>query len=65
MPRDDLLNLLFNAFSKEDYWTLRALSDFTQQPLTWLKDVLLEIAILNKRGPYSGMYELKAEYKNQ
>lgn len=31
--------------------------------MQYLKEILGEICILNKRGPYTSMYQLKAEYK--
>lgn len=35
----------------------------TDQPDVWLKEVLGEIGILNKRGPNAKLWELKKEYK--
>ncbi|RKO92136.1 transcription initiation factor IIF, beta subunit-domain-containing protein [Blyttiomyces helicus] len=64
MPRDDLLNVLFKCFKEYRYWTLKGLTDRTKQPQAWLKEVLLDASILNKRGPYNGMYELKPEFRD-
>lgn len=33
------------------------------QPATYLKQVLNDIALLNQRGPYAQMWELKKQYK--
>lgn len=33
------------------------------QPQAWVKEVLQEIAILHKRGPYKDLWELREEYR--
>ncbi|GBC04041.1 hypothetical protein RclHR1_05490004 [Rhizophagus clarus] len=65
MPKNELIDLLFGAFEKYTYWTLRALKDYAKQPESYLKDVLNEIAILDKRGSYNNCYHLKPEYSQQ
>ncbi|CAB4432194.1 unnamed protein product [Rhizophagus irregularis] len=65
MPKNELIDLLFGAFEKFTYWTLRGLKDYAKQPESYLKDVLNEIAILDKRGPYNNCYHLKPEYSQQ
>ncbi|OMH81933.1 Transcription initiation factor IIF subunit beta [Zancudomyces culisetae] len=62
LPREKLVDLLFSAFEKYAYWSFKGLLEFTKQPSTYLKEVLGDIAILNKRGPYNSMYSLKPEY---
>merc|ERR1711939_350493 len=37
----------------------------TQQPEVYLKEVLADIATLNRRGPYAGMYNLQDSYKQR
>ncbi|PVU89584.1 hypothetical protein BB559_005029 [Furculomyces boomerangus] len=64
IPRNELLDLLFTAFEKYTYWTFKGLVEYTKQPSPFLKEVLNDIAILNKRGPYSSMYNLKSEFRN-
>lgn len=63
MPRNELLDILFNNFENYPYWSLKGLREQTKQPEQYLKEVLSDIAILNKKGPYNAMYELKPEYK--
>lgn len=63
LPREELLNLIFQAFAKYEHWTLKSLVENTKQPQVWLKEVLQEVAILNKRGPYMGSYSLKSEFR--
>ncbi|PKY56123.1 hypothetical protein RhiirA4_506499 [Rhizophagus irregularis] len=65
MPKNELIDLLFGAFEKYTYWTLRGLKDYAKQPESYLKDVLNEIAILDKRGSYNNYYHLKPEYSKQ
>lgn len=63
IPRNELLDLLFKLFESYDYWSLKGLKERTKQPEVYLKEVLDEIAILIKKGPYSMKYSLKPEYK--
>lgn len=37
----------------------------TEQPETYLKEVLADIGQLNKRGPYTGMWSLQDTYKKK
>lgn len=61
--RADLINIIFAAFEQYSNWSFKGLSERTKQPQSWLKEVLDEVCILKKRGPYVGTYELKPEYK--
>ena len=47
----------------QSLWTFVQLQKETDQPEVWLKEVLGEIAVLNKRGPNAKLWELKKEYK--
>ncbi|KAJ2723062.1 hypothetical protein GGI07_002889 [Coemansia sp. Benny D115] len=63
MERKDLMDMLFAAFAKFPYWPFKSLVEHTRQPSAYLKEVLVEVAILNKRGPYAAMYSLKPEFR--
>ncbi|KAJ2337275.1 hypothetical protein GGI00_000346 [Coemansia sp. RSA 2681] len=63
MERQDLMELLFACFEKHTYWGFKGLVEETRQPTAYLKEVLADIAILNKRGPYVATYSLKAEFR--
>ncbi|KAI8391768.1 transcription initiation factor IIF, beta subunit-domain-containing protein [Radiomyces spectabilis] len=65
MPRNELMDLLFAAFDKYPYWSFKGIVEHTKQPAQYLKEILSEICILNKRGPYAGNYQLKPEYKQR
>lgn len=63
LEKDELEKELFRLFEKEKYWHLATLQANLNQPSAWLKEVLNEIAVLNRSGPNLGQYELKREYK--
>lgn len=62
--RETVEGRLFVLFEERPFWTLRQLVDATQQPQQFLKEVLGDICVYNKRGPNQGLYELKPEYKH-
>ncbi|KAI9326116.1 transcription initiation factor IIF, beta subunit-domain-containing protein, partial [Obelidium mucronatum] len=62
MERADLIATLITLFNEHAYWKFADLSEKTQQPNAWLKEVLGTCADLVKKGPYNGLYELKPEY---
>lgn len=62
MPKNELLDLLFGLFERWQYWSLKKLRAETQQPESYLREVLSGIADLHKRGPYVGNWSLKPEY---
>lgn len=43
--------------------TLVAIADHTNQPHAWLKELLNDICILHKTGPYANHFSLKDEWK--
>jgi len=65
MAKNDLIDLIFTTFEKSTYFDLKTLEDETDQPTLYLKEVLNELCIYNKRGPHKGMYEIKPEFKNR
>ncbi|KAI8070688.1 transcription initiation factor IIF, beta subunit-domain-containing protein [Gongronella butleri] len=65
MPRNELMDMLFVAFDRYPYWSFKGILEHTRQPAQYLKEVLNEICVLNKRGPYAGNYQLKPEFKHR
>ena len=63
--KDELLDELFELFSKRSYWTRKNLIMETEQPEDYLKSVLNEICIYNKKGQHKGFYQLNHEYTKQ
>ncbi|GBG90943.1 hypothetical protein CBR_g51547 [Chara braunii] len=61
--RNDLEDVVFKLFDEQSYWPLKQLVQKTQQPVAFLKEVLNDLCIYNKRGQHQGTYELKPEYK--
>lgn len=55
--------MLFSAFELYDYWNMKNLKAHTRQPEVYLREVLSDIATLNKRGPYAGMYSLQDQFR--
>ncbi len=52
IEKDDLEHMLFKLFEKTPYWTIQQLQKQLEQPTSYLKEVLTEIAVVNKKGPY-------------
>lgn len=64
IDRDRVQDMLFNAFEKHQYYNIRDLVRITQQPVTYLKEILKEICTYNTRAPHKNMWELKPEYRH-
>lgn len=65
IPKNDLLDLIFNCFREYQYWSMKALRQRTQQPQDWLKENLDEVAVLNKSGPFANHYCLSEAYRDK
>ncbi|KAJ2338473.1 hypothetical protein GGF43_006870 [Coemansia sp. RSA 2618] len=63
MERQELMNLIFEKFEKFPYWSFKGLLEETRQPSAYLKEVLADVARLNKSGPYVNNYSLKPEFR--
>mmetsp|Transcript_7824 Transcript_7824/g.20201 ORF Transcript_7824/g.20201 Transcript_7824/m.20201 type:complete len:259 (-) Transcript_7824:234-1010(-) len=63
MDKDSLEKLLFRCFERKPFWGFSELVEETDQPSVWLKEVLLEVAVLNKSGDNKMKYQLKPEYQ--
>ncbi|CAH1781963.1 unnamed protein product [Owenia fusiformis] len=62
--KDKVLEMLYNAFEKHQYYNVKDLVTITKQPITWLKEILKEICNYNMRAPHKNMWELKPEYRH-
>ncbi|ORX54747.1 transcription initiation factor IIF, beta subunit [Piromyces finnis] len=65
LPRDEVRRILFEAYEKYDNYNFKGLMEITNQPQSYLKEILAEIAVLNKRGPAVGTWQLKPEYRKK
>ncbi|KAJ8088109.1 hypothetical protein AAF712_015965 [Marasmius tenuissimus] len=63
MPRNQLLDLLFQLFRETPRWAIKPLREKTQQPEVYLKEVLGEVAFLHRSGEHNGFWELKDVFK--
>ncbi|GJM89007.1 hypothetical protein PR202_ga05600 [Eleusine coracana subsp. coracana] len=61
--RTEMENIIFKLFEKQPNWALKALVQETDQPEQFLKEILNDLCVYNKRGPNQGTHELKPEYK--
>ncbi|XP_021356121.1 general transcription factor IIF subunit 2-like [Mizuhopecten yessoensis] len=62
--KDKVMDMLFNAFEKHQYYNVKDLVTLTKQPITYLKEILKEICTYNMRAPHRNMWELKPEYRH-
>ena len=62
--KDKVMDMLFTAFEKHQYYYVKDLEKLTKQPIGYLKDILKEIAQVNNRNPHKNMWELKPEYRH-
>ncbi|GJM92990.1 hypothetical protein PR202_ga09500 [Eleusine coracana subsp. coracana] len=61
--RTEMENILFKLFERQPNWSLKQLMQETDQPEQFLKEILNDLCVYNKRGPNQGTHELKPEYK--
>ncbi|XP_034235970.1 general transcription factor IIF subunit 2 [Thrips palmi] len=65
--RDDknaVLDMMFAAFEKHQYYNIKDLVRITKQPVTYLKEILKEVCDYNIKNPHKNMWELKPEYRH-
>ncbi|TQV95831.1 hypothetical protein V2A60_001000 [Cordyceps javanica] len=65
IPKNQLLDLIFDCFRQYQYWSMKALRQRTQQPDSYLRQVLDEVAVLNKSGPFANHYCLSEAYRDK
>ncbi|XP_026757338.2 general transcription factor IIF subunit 2-like [Galleria mellonella] len=62
--KDVVLNMLFAAFEKYQYYNIKDLHRITKQPMEYLKEILKEVCNYNTKNPHKNMWELKPEYRH-
>lgn len=62
--KDAVLEMLFAAFEKHQYYNIKDLVRITKQPITYLKEILKEVCNYNLKNPYKNLWELKPEYRH-
>nr|XP_057938280.1 general transcription factor IIF subunit 2-like isoform X2 [Doryrhamphus excisus] len=62
--RQVVLDMLFAAFEKHQYYNIKDLVDITKQPVTYLKEIMRDIGTYNSKGAHKSTWELKPEYRH-
>ncbi|RWS24700.1 transcription initiation factor IIF: small subunit-like protein [Leptotrombidium deliense] len=62
--KDKVMDTLFAAFEKHQYYNIKDLERITRQPIPYLKEILKEICVYNAKNPHKNMWELKPEYRH-
>ncbi|CAK6966318.1 general transcription factor IIF subunit 2-like [Scomber scombrus] len=62
--RQVVLDMLFSAFEKHQYYNIKDLVDITKQPVTYLKEIMKEIGSYNSKGAHKSTWELRPEYRH-
>jgi len=62
--REKVMEMLFAAFEKHQYYNIKDLVRITRQPVTYLKEVLKDVCSYNLKNPHKNMWELKPEYRH-
>ena len=65
MPKNELLDALFECFRTYEFWSMKGLREALNQPEAYLKETLEQIATLLKNGPFALKWTLKDEYKTK
>jgi len=63
MEREALIDKLFTMFSQKERIMFSEAKRYTNQPESYLREVLNEVAYQNTSGKYRNLWELKSEFK--
>ncbi|KAI0217027.1 General transcription factor IIF subunit 2 [Lamellibrachia satsuma] len=64
LDKERVMDMLFSAFEKHQYYNVKDLVRITKQPITYLKEILKEICLYNMKAPHKNMWELKPEFRH-
>ncbi|XP_034076883.1 general transcription factor IIF subunit 2-like isoform X1 [Gymnodraco acuticeps] len=64
LDKQQVLDMLFSAFEKHQFYNIKDLVDITKQPVTYLKEILRDIGVYNVKGTHKNTWELKPEYRH-
>ena len=62
MPKNELMDRIQACFREYKYWPFKALKAKLQQPESYLKEILLEVATLVRQGPHNMTWRLQPGY---
>ncbi|KAL9121820.1 MAG: hypothetical protein Q9187_001627 [Circinaria calcarea] len=63
MPQNELIDLIYDCFTRYNYWPLKSLKAELNQPEAYLKQTLEMVAQLVRTGPHAMTWQLKPESK--
>jgi transcription initiation factor TFIIF subunit beta len=58
------MDILFNAFEKHQYYNIKDLVTITNQPISYLKEILKEYCEYSVKNPHKNTWHLKPEYRH-
>lgn len=58
------MDMLFHAFEKHQYYNIKDLVTLTNQPISYLKEILKEICEYSVKNPHKNTWHLKPEYRH-
>ncbi|BFZ06561.1 hypothetical protein BsWGS_09600 [Bradybaena similaris] len=62
--KSKVMDVLFSAFEKHQFYNVKDLVGITKQPVPYLKEILNEICNYNMAAPHKNMWELKPEFRH-
>ncbi|KAH8308567.1 hypothetical protein KR018_005874 [Drosophila ironensis] len=62
--KNAVMDMLFHAFEKHQYYNIKDLVKITNQPIGFLKEILKDVCDYNMKNPHKNMWELKKEYRH-
>ncbi|CAH0386332.1 unnamed protein product [Bemisia tabaci] len=62
--KESVMEMLFAAFEKHQFYNLKDLVQITKQPPNYLKEILNDIGNYSIKAPHRCMWELKPEYRH-
>ncbi|KAK9871842.1 hypothetical protein WA026_014299 [Henosepilachna vigintioctopunctata] len=61
---DKVMDMLFAAFEKHQYYNIKDLVRITRQPVTYLKEIMKDLCRYNSKNSRRNMWVLKPEYRH-
>jgi len=62
--KDKVQEILFALFEKHQYYNIKDLAKETNQPMSYLREILNEVCVYSVKPPHRNMWELKPEYRH-
>eukprot|EP00741_Cyanophora_paradoxa_P020184 tig00000219_g19483.t1 len=63
VSKDEAINRILSAFESQPAMNIKDLSEKTDQPMNYLKEIMKDVCVNIRTGPNRGLYELKPELK--